>query len=68
MLADGNVVLLGSGGLVLLVDEQSSEIRALYDPSRTTFSAAVKGAGSELLVVGMNGIRRIDTAKEQGDD
>jgi len=68
LLADGIVVLLGSGGLVLLVDEQSSEIRALYDPSRTTFSAAVKGVGRELLVVGMNGIRRVDTAKEQAND
>ncbi len=68
VLADGSVVLLGSGGLVLLVDEQSSEIRPLYDPSRTTFSAAVKGAGSELLVVGMNGVRRINTAKEQAND
>lgn len=68
VLADGGVVLLGSGGLVLLVDEQSSEIRAFNDPSRATFSAAVKGAGSELLVVGMNGIRRINTAKEQAND
>jgi photosystem II stability/assembly factor-like uncharacterized protein len=68
VLADGGIVLLGSAGLVLLVDVQSSEIRALYDPSRTTFSAAVQGAGSQLLVVGMNGIQRVDTAREQADD
>lgn len=68
VLADGSVVLLGSGGLVLLVDEQLSEIRAFSDPTRTTFSAAVKGEGSELLVVGMNGIRRVNTAQEQADD
>ena len=68
VLADGNVVLLGSGGLVLLVDEQSGEIRAFHDPTRTTFSAAVKGTGTQLLVVGMNGVRRVNTAKEQGDD
>lgn len=68
VLSDGGLVLLGSGGLVLLVDEQTSEIRALFDPSRTTFSAAVKGTGSELLVVGMNGVRRINTAREQAND
>jgi len=68
VLSDGVVVLLGSGGLVLMADEETGALRAFNDPTRTTFSAAVRGSGADLIVVGMNGVRHIDTTKGQGNE
>jgi len=68
VLASGEVVLLGSGGLVLRAQSAGGTFSAFDDATRTTFSAVIGGGGGEVLAVGMNGLRLLDMKELRGDD
>ncbi|MBE9540634.1 MAG: sialidase [Proteobacteria bacterium] len=68
ILASGDVLLLGSGGLVLRAPSAGGAFRAFNDPTRTTFSAAIGGREGEVLAVGMNGVRPLEMKELRGDE
>ncbi len=60
-LGDGDALLLGAGGTMLEVDA-SGEQRVLEHPSRSTYSSALALGGGTVLLVGMEGLGRLDEA------
>lgn len=61
-LADGHVLMVGSGGLVLATADDG-DLRGWRHPSRSSLSAAVETASGEILLVGMTGLLPLSEAE-----
>ncbi len=58
-LRDGRVLLVGSGGQMLLGDDKLERLSASNHPSRSTFAGGILAANGDLLLVGTDGLTRI---------
>ncbi|MEP6390837.1 MAG: YCF48-related protein [Halioglobus sp.] len=63
LLGDGRTALVGAGGSVLLLDE-SGQIEKYSHPSRSTFSSVVQASDGSVVLVGMDGVGRLDEAEQ----
>lgn len=61
-LADGHILMVGSGGLVLSTTDGGA-LRGWRHPSRSSLSSAVQTASGEILVVGMSGLLPLSEAE-----
>ena len=62
LLDDGRAALVGAGGSVLLLD-QSGQIAKYSHPSRSTFSSVVQASDGSVVLVGMDGVGRLNEAE-----
>jgi len=63
-LENGAVLLLGAGGTALRMDP-SQQVTEYQHPSRSTFSAALRGADGTVWLVGVDGLARLDEAGKE---
>ena len=63
-LANGMMALVGSNGLVLLLDPANGRATQLPAPTEKTLSGVVEGQGGRLITVGNDGVHLIDPAAE----
>ena len=63
LLDDGRVALVGAGGSVLLLDE-SGQIARYSHPSRSTFSSVAQASDGSVVLVGMDGVGRLNEAEQ----
>ncbi|WP_162300061.1 WD40/YVTN/BNR-like repeat-containing protein [Kineobactrum sediminis] len=56
LLEDGNALLVGAGGTILVPDTESRTVQRWQHPSRATLSSAVQNAQGDVLLVGMGGL------------
>jgi photosystem II stability/assembly factor-like uncharacterized protein len=61
-LADGHVLMVGYGGLVL-TSADGGGLRGWRHPSRSSLSSAVQTANGEILLVGMSGLLSLSEAE-----
>lgn len=61
-LADGHILMVGSGGLVLSSTD-SGALRGWRHPSRSSLSSAVQTASGDILLVGMSGLSPLSEAE-----
>ncbi|MDO8863322.1 YCF48-related protein [Haliea sp. E1-2-M8] len=62
-LADGQVLMVGSGGLVLATKADGGGLRGWRHPSRSSLSSAVQTASGDILLVGMAGLLPLSEAE-----
>jgi len=68
-LSDGRMALVGSNGLVMLLDPVTGKSNVLRPVTDKAISSVVEGQGGKLIVVGSDGVHLIDPAAAQtGDD
>jgi photosystem II stability/assembly factor-like uncharacterized protein len=68
-LSDGRMALVGSNGLMMLMDPATGKVTVLRPVTGKTMSAVVEGQGGKLIVVGEDGVHLIDpSAQQTGDD
>jgi photosystem II stability/assembly factor-like uncharacterized protein len=63
-LADGSMLLLGSGGALQRL-EPGGDAQRYQHPSRSTFSSALETSAGDILLVGMDGLTRFAEAQAQ---
>ncbi len=61
-LANGTMALVGSNGLILLLDPATGKSTQLPAPTDKAISAVVEGQGGRLIAVGNDGVHLIDPA------
>ena len=63
LLDDGRTALVGAGGSVLLLSD-SGQIERYSHPSRSTFSSVTQASDGSVVLVGMDGVGRLDDAEQ----
>ncbi len=63
LLDDGRAALVGAGGSVLLLDD-SGQVKRYSHPSRSTFSSVAQASDGSVVLVGMDGVGRLDEAEQ----
>ncbi|MEP4485055.1 MAG: YCF48-related protein [Halioglobus sp.] len=63
LLEDGRTALVGAGGSIIVLDE-SGQIEKYSHPTRSTFSSVVQASDGSIVLVGMDGIGRLDEAEQ----
>jgi photosystem II stability/assembly factor-like uncharacterized protein len=61
-LANGQLAMVGSNGLLDLFDPASNKMRELAPPNPDTLSAVIEAAGGKLIVAGDDGVQIVDPA------
>jgi photosystem II stability/assembly factor-like uncharacterized protein len=62
LLSDGRVALVGAGGSIVLLDN-SAQVTRYSHPSRSTFSSVAQASDGSVVLVGMDGVGRLDEAE-----
>ena len=57
--AQGNTVLVGPGGLVLIIDGGNSTVRQQVESDRMNHSSLLQLEGGDFIVVGAGGVKRV---------
>jgi len=57
--AQGNTVLVGPGGLVLIIDGGNSTVRQQVESDRMNHSSLLQLEAGDFIVVGAGGVKRV---------